>query len=318
MRAFEEGKATRGVECDVVTVNVLLDACAKSERPPGEALGILMDAIESRIPVDAYTISSLINAYCATRADAAEVLDQAFAIVELGRFLDVRQTPAVTNSLLRACVAAGDLPSRANLRRDRRARRRPRHGGRQQIGSNPARGVRRGGGRARCHGARGRRAETGRRRGRIRVRLARASVRGRRDVETATRAYYEATREHGVRPTLALVNALLAGLARGGSWREAIRVVSDDVIARDDVQADDALVGTLHAAVRGGRGGGTGGDGQTDGTVADGIGRRADSASVGAGRDGGGCAVSERRVGPEGPKESRCEKARRTREDLAV
>ena len=58
MRAFEEGKATRGVECDVVTVNVLLDACAKSERPPGEALGILMDAIESRIPVDAYTISS--------------------------------------------------------------------------------------------------------------------------------------------------------------------------------------------------------------------------------------------------------------------
>ena len=72
-----------------------------------------MDAIESRIPVDAYTISSLINAYCATRADAAEVLDQAFAIVELGRFLDVRQTPAVTNSLLRACVAAGDLPRAA-------------------------------------------------------------------------------------------------------------------------------------------------------------------------------------------------------------
>ena len=34
---------------------------------PGEALGILMDAIESRIPVDAYTISSLLTAYYSSR-----------------------------------------------------------------------------------------------------------------------------------------------------------------------------------------------------------------------------------------------------------
>ena len=60
--AFEEGK-NKGVECDTVTVNVLLEACAKSDAPPGEALGILMDAIESRIPVDALTISSLLTAY---------------------------------------------------------------------------------------------------------------------------------------------------------------------------------------------------------------------------------------------------------------
>ena len=34
--AFAEGKE-KGVECDTVTVNVLLEACAKSDAPPGEA-----------------------------------------------------------------------------------------------------------------------------------------------------------------------------------------------------------------------------------------------------------------------------------------
>lgn len=243
MRAFEEGKATPGVECDVVTVNVLLDACAKSDRPPGEALGILMDAIESRIPVDAYTISSLINAYCATRADAADVLDQAFAIVELGRFLAVRPTPAVTNSLLRACVAAGDLRRAVRTFEETVA-----------LAEDPATvadsiSVRI---LLEAFAAAGdvpgamARVDDARRLGVVVdesacVALVRACVDA-GDVETAARAYDEATREHGVRPTLALVNALLAGLARGGSWREAIRLVSDDVIARDDVRADDALV----------------------------------------------------------------------------
>ena len=200
-----------------------------------------MDAIESRIPVDAYTISSLINAYCATRADAAEVLDQAFAIVELGRFLDVRQTPAVTNSLLRACVAAGDLPRAARTFEETVA-----------LAEDPdtvadSRSVRIlleafaaagdvPGAMARVDAAKLASSWTNPRASRS---CERAWTPG---METATRAYYGATREHGVRPTLALVNALLAGLARGGSWREAIRVVSDDVIARDDVQADDALV----------------------------------------------------------------------------
>ena len=32
---------------------------------------------------------------------------------------------------------------------------------------------------------------------------------------------------HGVGPTTRMVNALLVGLARSGSWREAIRLVSD-------------------------------------------------------------------------------------------
>ena len=82
------------MECDTVTVNVLLEACAKSDAPPGEALGILMDAIESRIPVDAYTISSLLTAYYSSRtptglANTPGALDQAFAIVELGRFMSV-------------------------------------------------------------------------------------------------------------------------------------------------------------------------------------------------------------------------------------
>lgn len=111
LAAFEEGKACDGVECDTVTVNVLLDACAKSDRPPGEALDILMDALESRIPVDACTISSLLTAYASPQAGiAGDVLDQAFAIVELGKFLQVEPTPGVINSLLRVCCAAGDMP----------------------------------------------------------------------------------------------------------------------------------------------------------------------------------------------------------------
>jgi hypothetical protein len=43
-------------------------------------------------------------------------------------------------------------------------------------------------------------------------------------------------------PTTALINAVLSGLARSASWREAIRLVSDDVIGSETVRADDALV----------------------------------------------------------------------------
>jgi hypothetical protein len=56
-------------------------------------------------------------------------------------------------------------------------------------------------------------------------------------------------------PTLGLVKALLAGLARGGSWREAIRLVSDDVVTGPEggVVADAELVELFAAALeRGG------------------------------------------------------------------
>ena len=237
------------MECDVVTVNVLLDACAKSERPPGEALGILMDAIESRIPVDAYTISSLINAYCATRADAADVLDQAFAIVELGRFLDVRQTPAVTNSLLRACVAAGDRRRAARTFEETVALAEDPDTVADSIsvrilleafvaaGDVP-------GAMARVDDARDQR-----RRRRIRCAApVRACMRrrGRGDSRASVRRGDAGTR----RATHAGAGQRAVGRAGArGSWREAIRVVSDDVIART-TQRGRRAGGTLRASSR--------------------------------------------------------------------
>lgn len=88
---------------------MLLDACAKSSRP-ADALGVFMvrgglfprisfgdmkiqydvfqDAMERQIPFDAYTISSLLSAYSTIAVKPGE-LEQAFAIVELGRFMNV-------------------------------------------------------------------------------------------------------------------------------------------------------------------------------------------------------------------------------------
>ena len=113
LAAFEEGKAVPGVECDAVTVNVMLDACAKASDgtlSSASALDVLMDAVERRVPVDACTVASLLHAYCASdQIPAKDALEQAYAIVELGKFLKVAPTPAVTNALLRACVAAGEL-----------------------------------------------------------------------------------------------------------------------------------------------------------------------------------------------------------------
>ena len=71
------------------------------------------------------------------------------------------------------------------------------------------------------------------------------------DADAARRAYDEATRRRGVAPTLGLVKALLAGLARRGSWREAIRLVSDDVATGPEggVVADAELVELFAAAL---------------------------------------------------------------------
>ena len=246
--AFAEGKE-KGVECDTVTVNVLLEACAKSDAPPGEALGILMDAIESRIPVDALTISSLLTAYYSSQtptslANTPGALDQAFAIVELGRFMSVEPTPRVTNALLRVCVAAGDLPRASRTFEETVAT--------QRDGQLPAvdersirvlvdgyaaagdlagaAGVLRD---AECLGVKfgdGTAAA-----------LIRACIDA-GDVESATRAYESCVNHHGVGPTTRMVNALLVGLARSGSWREAIRLVSDDVIGSETCEADDETV----------------------------------------------------------------------------
>jgi pentatricopeptide repeat protein len=60
--------------------------------------------------------------------------------------------------------------------------------------------------------------------------------------ELAMCAYDDATKDHGLQPTTKLVNAVLSGLARTGSWREAIRLVSDDVIGSETVVADETLV----------------------------------------------------------------------------
>ena len=133
--AFEQGKA-KHVECDVVVVNVLLDACAKGNLPPGDALDVLMDAIENRVPVDACTIASLLTAYCGeprtrkeppaaaatepstgvgadnARAPAADLVEQAFAIVELGKFLSVDPTPPVIAALLGSLRRGGRLETR--------------------------------------------------------------------------------------------------------------------------------------------------------------------------------------------------------------
>ena len=119
--AFEQGKA-KHVECDVVTVNVLLDACA-SERPRRRA-GRAHGRHRERDPGVACTISSLSTRTARTergknlprprrrcihqrrRGQRAStrggLVEQTFAIVELGKFLSVDPTPPV----MRSCASA--------------------------------------------------------------------------------------------------------------------------------------------------------------------------------------------------------------------
>ena len=272
--AFEQGKA-KNVECDVVVVNVLLDACAKGDLPPGDALDVLMDAIEHRVPVDACTIASLLAAYCGQprtrktpqaaaatepsarvgagfpRTPAVDLVEQAFAIVELGKFLSVDPTPPVIAALLRICVAAGDL-RRAAATFDEYLATRSEASDESELAERVAgdnaslivliegfaaagdlAGATERVAAARELGATVSESATA-------VLVGACSDAG--ESELALRAYDDATKTHGVVPTTALINAVLSGLARSGSWREAIRLVSDDVIGSETVRADDALV----------------------------------------------------------------------------
>lgn len=276
LAAFEEGKACDGVECDTVTVNVLLDACAKSDRPPGDALDILMDALESQIPVDACTISSLLTAYTSPQTAATssssslsptrDVLEQAFAIVELGKFLRVELTPGVTNSLLRVCISAGDLPRAVQTFEEAAVA----HGV-EAVDSNSVSILIEGFAQAGDIPGAVERLSAGAELGVIIteatvITLIKACVNA-GDVETAIEVYRDTTKgsvgggpgrgtlsesesdrlrdahpllEGG--PSLAMVNALLRGLARSGSWREAIGLVSDDVLGNEKIQADEQTV----------------------------------------------------------------------------
>ena len=276
--AFEQGKA-KDVECDVVVVNVLLDACAKGDLPPGDALDVLMDAIENRVPVDACTIASLLTAYCGeprtrreipaaaaaapsagegaketqaqAQSPAVDLVEQAFAIVELGKFLSVDPTPPVIAALLRVCVAAGDL-RRAAATFDEYLATRSEASGVSELAERVAgdnaslvvliEGFAAAGDLA---GA-AERVAAARELGVTVSESATATlVRACSDAgesELAMRAYDDATKTQGLVPTTALINAVLSGLARSGSWREAIRLVSDDVIGSETVRADDALV----------------------------------------------------------------------------
>jgi len=272
LAAFEEGKAVPGVECDAVTVNVMLDACAKASDgtlSSASALDVLMDAVERRVPVDACTVASLLHAYCASdQIPAKDALEQAYAIVELGKFLKVAPTPAVTNALLRACVAAGEL-ERASKTFEAAAFPSDPAGGFEPTNdaASPAavdevsvailvEGFSSAGD---LRGARAIAALAWDLAPEISAEatatlLVRACVHA-GDADAARRAYDEATRVRRVAPTLGLVKALLAGLARRGSWREAIRLVSDDVATGPEggVVADAELVELFAAALeRGG------------------------------------------------------------------
>ena len=269
LAAFEEGKAVPGVECDAVTVNVMLDACAKASDgtlSSASALDVLMDAVERRVPVDACTVASLLHAYCASdQIPARDALEQAYAIVELGKFLKVAPTPAVTNALLRACVAAGELERAAKTFEaaafpsgsDETTNDATSPAAVDEVsvailveGFSSAGDLR---------GARAIAALAWDLAPEISAEatatlLVRACVHA-GDADAARRAYDEATRVRRVAPTLGLVKALLAGLARRGSWREAIRLVSDDVATGPEggVVADAELVELFAAALeRGG------------------------------------------------------------------
>ena len=276
--AFEQGKA-KDVECDVVVVNVLLDACAKGNLPPGDALDVLMDAIENRVPVDACTIASLLTAYCGeprtrreipaaaaaepstgegaketqaqAQSPAVDLVEQAFAIVELGKFLSVDPTPPVIAALLRVCVAAGDLRRAAATFDEYLATRAEASDGSELaervVSDNASLAVLIEGFAAAgdLTGATERVAAARELGVTVSESVTATLVRACSDAgesELAMRAYDDATKTHGIVPTTALINAVLSGLARSGSWREAIRLVSDDVIGSETVRADDALV----------------------------------------------------------------------------
>jgi hypothetical protein len=276
--AFEQGKA-KDVECDVVVVNVLLDACAKGDLPPGDALDVLMDAIENRVPVDACTIASLLTAYCGeprtrreipaaaaaepstgegaketqaqAQSPAVDLVEQAFAIVELGKFLSVDPTPPVIAALLRVCVAAGDLRRAAATFDEYLATRAEASDGSELaervVSDNASLAVLIEGFAAAgdLTGATERVAAARELGVTVSESVTATLVRACSDAgesELAMRAYDDATKTHGIVPTTALINAVLSGLARSGSWREAIRLVSDDVIGSETVRADDALV----------------------------------------------------------------------------
>jgi pentatricopeptide repeat protein len=255
--AFERGKAL-GVECDAVVVNVLLDACAKGGLPPGDALDVLMDAIESRVSVDACTIASLLTAYCGGERSARgntgrtppkDLVEQAFAIVELGKFLSVDPTPPVIAALLRVCVAAGDLSRAAKTFDEYLATRvldASAPSGRAEqdetslivlIEGFAAAGDLSGAtarvAAARALGAKVSEAAT------TKLVLA-CSDAG--ESELALRAYDDATRNYGLRPTPALLDAALRGFARSRRWREAVRSVSGVAVGNPSARADDVLV----------------------------------------------------------------------------
>jgi len=248
--AFKEGKAAEGVEYDTVTFNVLLDACARCESSPGQVLDILMDALESQIPVDACTISSLLTAYATSYATTKDVLEQAFAIVELGKFLQVEPSPRVINSLLRVCVTAGDMPRAVKTFEEAVAQESA------SVDSSSVSILIEGFARAGNVAAAVERIEVAVAMG---VVVTEATVLSlitacvdAGDVERAVEVYHDATR--GGRggastppvlkggPSLKLINALLRGLARSGSWQEAIRLVSDDVLSDGGIVADETTV----------------------------------------------------------------------------
>lgn len=189
----------------------------------------------------------MLTAYATSYATTKDVLEQAFAIVELGKFLQVEPSPRVINSLLRVCVTAGDMPRAVKTFEEAVAQESA------SVDSSSLSILIEGFARAGNVAAAVERIEVAVAMG---VVVTEATVLSlitacvdAGDVERAVEVYHDATRGGASTPpvlkggpSLKLINALLRGLARSGSWQEAIRLISDDVLSDRGIVADATTV----------------------------------------------------------------------------
>ena len=224
MEYFKRGREA-GIDCDTVTINTLLDACAKSSTHV-DALEVFMDAVEKQIPIDTSTITFLLASFTDSATQPGQ-LQSAIAVMNMGQFLNLEPTTATLNALLRICVAADDL--------DR---------GRVEFIKARERGVPASSTSvailAQAYAIRGSVKEamemirTGAELG-VEIKAGIfiqcvAACKAHADGQGALMFYKAARDEYSIPPVTRLINELFDVLARGGMWKDALRVLSDDVL----------------------------------------------------------------------------------------
>lgn len=227
MKYFERG-GDAGIKYTDSTIDALLRACSKSGRII-DALSVFMDAIEQGIKVTERTITLLVESYEHV-ASQPDQLAQALTFADMGAFLNIEPSERMIKALLRLCVAGNDI--------DR---------GRLELRKALERGVP-----MTCTSvtiiaealvSRGNVEEAldiirfGRERG-IKINPGAfiqtiSVIKVRNDGAGALTLYKAARGEFGLSPNERMLEELFDALGRAGMWKDALRVLSDDVLVDD-------------------------------------------------------------------------------------